>query len=233
MTAIFNTSWEYPMMHVWWKFGHSTSNLMSYHADKVKLTNGQTQAMTIPLRPERWRGKKAVYISIEGLWEWRLTALAGTTVLVLCQVVKSLLLISRSGDCFTNVSRALKNILSKFVYCRNRTSYENFKLKLCSCAQSHALGTRTKFQLEILAINVITGIAYFRKIILESSRNVSETTPRHPKMKSTDAQSSNELQQLDLYVGYQDNSPSNGHQGNIYFNYDFKFLFYVCNLQTV
>ena len=81
-----------------------------------------------------------------------------------------------TGGCFTNVSRALQNILSKFVYCRSRTSYENFKLKLCTCAQSHALGTRTKFQLEILTINVISGIVYFREIILESSRNVSETT---------------------------------------------------------
>ena len=74
---------------------------------------------------------------------------------------------------FTNVSRALKNILSKFVYCKNRTSYENFKLKLGTCA----LGTRTKFQLEILTINVIVGILYFREIILKSSRKVSETTP--------------------------------------------------------
>ena len=45
------------------------------------------------------------------------------------------------------------------------------------CAQSHALGTRTKFQREILTINGIYGIVYFRKISLESSRNVSETTP--------------------------------------------------------
>ena len=82
------------------------------------------------------------------------------------------------GGCFTNVSRALQDILSKFVYCRNHTSYENFKLKLCTCAQSPALGTRTKFQLEILTINVISGMVYFHKIILESSRNVSETTPR-------------------------------------------------------
>ena len=82
------------------------------------------------------------------------------------------------GGCFTNVSRALQSILSKFVCCRNHTSYEHFMLKLCSCAQSHALCTRTKFQLQILTINVITGSAYFREIILESSRNVSETTPR-------------------------------------------------------
>ena len=85
----------------------------------------------------------------------------------------------------SNVSRALQNILSKFVCCRNRPSCEHFKLKLCSCAQSHALGTRTKFQLEILTINVITGIVYFREIILESSRKVSETIPRfYIKMSS-------------------------------------------------
>ena len=75
------------------------------------------------------------------------------------------------------VSRALQNLLSKFVYRKNRTSYENFKLKICMCAQSHALGTHTKFQLEILTINGILGIVYFRKISLESSRNVSETAP--------------------------------------------------------
>ena len=46
------------------------------------------------------------------------------------------------------------------------------------CAQSHALVTHTKFQPEILTVNVTSGIVYFRKIILESSRNVSETTPR-------------------------------------------------------
>ena len=82
-----------------------------------------------------------------------------------------------AGGCFTNVSRALKNNLSKFVYCRNRTSYENFILKLCTCAQSHALGTCTKFQLEILTIDVISSIVYFREILLKSSRNVRETTP--------------------------------------------------------
>ena len=41
------------------------------------------------------------------------------------------------------------------------------------CAQSHALGTRKKFQLEILTINGISGIVYFREIILKSSQNVS------------------------------------------------------------
>ena len=80
--------------------------------------------------------------------------------------------------CFTNVSQALQAILSKFVYCRNRTFLWEFQAEtLCVCDQSHALGTRTKFQLEILTIDVISGIAYFHKIILESSWNVSETAP--------------------------------------------------------
>ena len=82
------------------------------------------------------------------------------------------------GSCFTNVSGALLDILSKFVHCKIRTTYVNFKLKLCTCAQSQALGTCTKFQLEILTINVISGTVYFREIILASSPNVSETTPR-------------------------------------------------------
>ena len=74
------------------------------------------------------------------------------------------------GGCFTNILRALQNILSKLVYYRNHTSYENFKLKLCASAQ----GTHTKFQPEIVTIIVISGIVYFRK----SSWSISETTPR-------------------------------------------------------
>ena len=41
-----------------------------------------------------------------------------------------------------------------------------------------ALGTHTKFQLDILTINPISGIVYFHEIILKSSQNISETTPR-------------------------------------------------------
>ena len=84
------------------------------------------------------------------------------------------------GGSFTNISRALQDFLLKFVYCRNCSSYKNFKLKLCMCAQSHALGAHTKFQLEIRTINVISSVVYFREIILESSRKVSETTPSCP-----------------------------------------------------
>ena len=39
-----------------------------------------------------------------------------------------------------SVSQALQDILSKFVYCRNHIFYENFKLKLCTCAQSPRFG---------------------------------------------------------------------------------------------
>ena len=54
------------------------------------------------------------------------------------------------GGCFTNVSRALQNNIAKIYNARNNIYAENFKLKLCTCAQSMALGTRTNFQLEIL-----------------------------------------------------------------------------------
>ena len=52
----------------------------------------------------------------------------------------------RPGGCFTNVSLGLQNILSRFVYCRNRTAYVNFKLKLCTCAQrAHVQSFSLKF----------------------------------------------------------------------------------------
>ena len=82
------------------------------------------------------------------------------------------------GGCFTNVSRCLQNNLAKIHNTRNHICGENFKLKLCTCAQSMALGTRTKFQLDILITSTIFEIHKFRKNILESSRNVSETPPR-------------------------------------------------------
>ena len=82
-----------------------------------------------------------------------------------------------SGGCFTNVSRALQNDLAKIYIVRNNISVENFKLKLCTRAQSMDLGTRTKFELEIL-ISTILVIYKFRGNVLESSRNFSETPPR-------------------------------------------------------
>ena len=40
-----------------------------------------------------------------------------------------------SGGCFNNVSRALYNNLLKIYNARNHIYGENFKLKLCTCAQ--------------------------------------------------------------------------------------------------
>ena len=86
--------------------------------------------------------------------------------------INSYLYISRLGNCFTYILRALKDILLKLVYCRNRISNENFKLKPCMCA--HDFGTHTKFQLEILTMNVISGIVYFQKILFWRA---TETNP--------------------------------------------------------
>ena len=79
------------------------------------------------------------------------------------------------GGCFTNVSRAPQNILAKIHNTRNHIYGENFNLKICTYAQSKALGTCTKFQLEILITSTHRAIHKFRENFLESSRNVSET----------------------------------------------------------
>ena len=77
------------------------------------------------------------------------------------------------------VSRALQYYLAKIYNARNHIYGENFTLKLCPCAQGMALGTRTNFQLEIPIGSTVSAIHKFRENILESSRNVSETTLRH------------------------------------------------------
>ena len=74
------------------------------------------------------------------------------------------------GGCFTNVLRALQNNLAKINHAGNHIYGENFKLKLCTCAQSGALGTGTKFQLEILIRSMISAIHKIRENVLESSR---------------------------------------------------------------
>ena len=80
---------------------------------------------------------------------------------------KYLLLCSReSGGCFTNILQALQNNGIKIYNARNHIFGENFKLKLCMCAQSDALGTRTKFQLEIFIRITISKIQKFRENIL-------------------------------------------------------------------
>ena len=79
--------------------------------------------------------------------------------------------------CFTNVLRGLQNNLTKIHNARYRMYGENFKLKHCSCAQSMALGTRTKFQLEILITITISTIHKFREC-LGKPASINESTPR-------------------------------------------------------
>ena len=84
--------------------------------------------------------------------------------------------IIQSGGCFSNILWALQNNLVKMYNVRNHIYSENFKLKLCTCAQSMALGTSIKFQLEILVWSTTSAMHKFRENILESSCNVGETT---------------------------------------------------------
>ena len=73
-------------------------------------------------------------------------------------------------------------------------------MKLYACAQNCALGTGTKFELEIFTLNVISGIVYFRDIILESSQIVSETTPWFLFMSTQCLAKWEKRQPFDLFV---------------------------------
>ena len=85
-------------------------------------------------------------------------------------------LYGQSGGYFTNILRTLQDNLVKIYNARNHIYGENFKLKLCTCAQSHA------HTYKVSAWNphqsTISATHKFRENILESSRNVSETPPR-------------------------------------------------------
>ena len=60
------------------------------------------------------------------------------------------------------------------IFSRKYTAPEiTLMVKICTCAQS----TLTKFQLEILITSTICALHKCRDNFLESSRNVSETTP--------------------------------------------------------
>ena len=63
-----------------------------------------------------------------------------------------------------------ENNLTKIHNDRYHTSDANFKLQICTCAQSNALGTIAKFQLEIRKRSTISTIYRFRENILESSQ---------------------------------------------------------------
>ena len=71
----------------------------------------------------------------------------------------------RLGGCYTNMSRALKICVLPIVLLI-RISSLNFVRVPKGMLWAHV----QKFQLAILSVNVISGIVYFREIILESSQ---------------------------------------------------------------
>ena len=77
-----------------------------------------------------------------------------------------------------SLMQVLQNNLMKIYNATNYNYGENFKLKLCICVQSMALGTCTKLWLEILIRSMISDIHKFPENILESSLNIIETAPR-------------------------------------------------------
>ena len=91
---------------------------------------------------------------------------------------KSLLLIWR----WAPVDSQTFHKLSKIIFSRNvciveifslwKSPHENFKLKLCWCAQR-----RTKFQLEILTINVISGIYIFTRLFWRACETFVKQSP--------------------------------------------------------
>ena len=60
---------------------------------------------------------------------------------------------------------------------KNNNNNDNNMKQVSISSERNALGIRSKVQLDIININVISGIEYFREMILKSSRNFSETTP--------------------------------------------------------
>ena len=84
---------------------------------------------------------------------------------------------SSPGGCFTNVSRALQSNLTKICSAIIYIYGASFKLKLCICDQSMALGTRTKFQLGIVKRITISAIHKFREYNFENSWNVIVKQP--------------------------------------------------------
>ena len=75
-----------------------------------------------------------------------------------------------AGGCFTSVSRVLQNNLAKIHNARNHFYGENFKLKIRTCAQSMALGTHSKFQLEVLIRSMISAIHKLREYLGELAK---------------------------------------------------------------
>ena len=112
-------------------------------------------------------GLKLIHVSKRGFWQHQEPQHQQPSILTQFAW-------NHPGCCYTNVLRALQNNLAKINSARNSIYVENFKLKLCACAKSMALGTGTKFQLEIRTRSTISAIHKFQENILKSSWNVSE-----------------------------------------------------------
>ena len=80
----------------------------------------------------------------------------------------------KPGGCFTNVSRALQNNLAKIYNARNHIYGENFKLKLCTCAQSHT-------QVQILSLKFSKEVRFLQYTNFEwISWRARETLVKQP-----------------------------------------------------
>ena len=77
------------------------------------------------------------------------------------------------------VSRALQNNLAKIYNASIHIYGENFKLKLCTCAQSMALGSRTKFLLEILSRGTFLQYTNFERIFQRARETMVKQPPVH------------------------------------------------------
>ena len=93
----------------------------------------------------------------------------------------------RYWACCTKASRALQNNLSKIYIIRKHSYGENFKLNVFMCAQTKALGTHWKFQLENPIRSTTSAIHKFREIICETSWPFVQGIHWSPVTKASDA----------------------------------------------
>ena len=79
--------------------------------------------------------------------------------------------------CFTNILRALQNNIAKIHNARNHIYGKKFKLKLCMCVQSMALGTCTNFQLEIRIRSTVSAIHKFQEDVWRAHETLVKQLP--------------------------------------------------------
>ena len=82
-----------------------------------------------------------------------------------------------SGGCFTNVSRALQNNLAKIYNARNNIYADNFKLKLCTCAQSMAWAHVQSFSLKFSPEGLFLRYTHFERIFWRARETLVKQPP--------------------------------------------------------